>query len=182
MKRGSWGALVVVALAAFLLWWGWDLIFSSPERLIRKRLLDLAQAASFSPNEGPLAKVWNAEKMGDFFTTDVVVSLDAPGVPAQVLNGREAVLQAAAGARSALNGLAVEFPDINVSVGPDKQSAVVDLTAKASVRGERDRYVQEFKLVFKKTAGQWLIRRVEPVKTLSNFRTIMQSNVILSAV
>ncbi|SPE57262.1 conserved exported hypothetical protein [Verrucomicrobia bacterium] len=167
MSRLRWRPLIGAILVGMALWFSWGWLFPSPERLIRKRLAELAQAASFAPNEGPLAKAWNAQKMGDFFTPDVVINVDAPGYAPQTLAGREAVVQAAAGARSTLTGLSVEFPDIVVALGPDKQSATVDLTAKASVHGERDRYVQELKVLFKKTDGHWLIRRVEPVKTLS---------------
>ena len=75
--------------------------------------------------------------------------------------------QAALGARSALSGLKVQFPDINITVAPDKQSAVADLTVEANVAGERDPIVQEMKFTLQKTDGEWLITRVETVRTLS---------------
>jgi hypothetical protein len=52
-------------------------------------------------------------------------------------------------------------------VGPDKQSAVADLTVEAKVSGERDPIVWEMKFTLRKTDGQWLITRVETVRTLN---------------
>jgi hypothetical protein len=57
-----------------------------------------------------------------------------------------------------------------VALAADKQSATVDLTARARVGGEPDSYVQEMKFVLKKTDGHWLIVRVETVKTLSRWQ------------
>ena len=75
--------------------------------------------------------------------------------------------QAALGARSTLSGLKVTLPDISVTVAPDKQSAVADLTVVANVAGEQDAIVQEMKFTFRKTDDGWLITRVETVRTLS---------------
>ena len=61
----------------------------------------------------------------------------------------------------------VEFPDVNVTVGPDKLSAVADVAVKVQAAGEKDFYVQEMKLTFQKIGGDWLITRVETVRTLS---------------
>ena len=63
--------------------------------------------------------------------------------------------------------MTIEFPDINVTVAPDKETAVVDLTAKARIPGDANFYVQEMKLVWKRVGRRdWLIERVETVKTL----------------
>ena len=70
-------------------------------------------------------------------------------------------------ARSRAGGLRVKFPDINITVAPDKQSAVVDLTVEANISGEHNSIVREMKFTLQKTDGQWLITRVETVRTLS---------------
>jgi hypothetical protein len=61
----------------------------------------------------------------------------------------------------------VEFPDVNVTVAPDKQSATADLTVKAQAGGDRDSIWQEMKFTLQKTGGKWLITRVETVRTLT---------------
>jgi len=160
------GLLALLALAV----WLWSVLFPSPEKIIRKQLAAIAQVASFAGNEGPLTKARNAAKLADFFSGDALVTFDAPGHGQQVLTGRNEIQQTALGARSGLASLAVEFFDVNVTLAADKQSATVDLTARARVGGEASAYVQEMKFVFKKIEGRWLITRVETVKTLSGAR------------
>ena len=98
----------------------------------------------------------------------VKVSANRPWAQSQrTLTGRDEITQAAMGARSGVSALKVEFLDVTVIVGPDRQSAVADLTAKAQVPGDKDFTVQELKFTLKKMDGEWLITRVETVKTLS---------------
>src|SRR5208337_2509756 len=147
--RLRWFHLLLLALLIASGVWVWCVLHPSPEQVIRKRLLQLAQNASFGPNEAPLAKMFNAQELGKFFSSDVTVKFDAPGVNGELV-GREQLLERAMGARSALTSLKIDFPDITVSLGADGQSAVVDVTAKASVSGEKDPYLQELKINFQK--------------------------------
>jgi len=55
-----------------------------------------------------------------------------------------------------------------VAVAPDNQSAVATLTGKGRVAGESDFFVQELKFTLKRVEGEWLIYRVETVKTFRN--------------
>jgi len=165
--RSAWLRLILLAAfiaAGFL---GWHYWFPSPERVIRKDLTELARTASFSANEAPLAKLYNAQALGKFFTPDVLISFDAPGASERMLQGRDQLLERAMGARSAISSLKIEFPDVNVTVAPDKESAVADITVKGRIEGEKDAYLQELRVTFQKSGSQWLIRRVETVKTLS---------------
>ncbi len=159
--------LVLFAALAALGVWLWFVLFPSPEKIIRQRLTELARTASFSSGEGDLAKLAAAQKLAGFFATNVEINLDVPGRVQHSLTGRDEIKEAALGARSTLSGLKVQFPDINITVAPDKQSAVADLTVEASVAGERDAIVQEMKFTFQKTDDGWLITRVEPVPTVS---------------
>jgi hypothetical protein len=76
-------------------------------------------------------------------------------------------MQIAAGARASLIGLKVEFPDVNITLAPDRQSATADLTVKVQTAGDRDFIWQEMKFTLQKTGGHWLITRVETVRTLT---------------
>jgi hypothetical protein len=165
MKEWSIRAILVAALIALGIW-SWGVFFPSPEKVIRKRLGELAKAASFSSKEGLLATAWNASMLADFFTEDVEVTVEVPGTQ-HTLSGRAELLQAAAGARSAVSSLSIEFPDIKVTVAPDRTSAVVNLTARGKVPGERDYYLQELRMRMVKVKRDWLINQVETVKTLS---------------
>jgi hypothetical protein len=158
--------LIVVGALVALGVWGWRVFFPSPESVIRKRLGELAKVASFSSNEGLIAKAYNASLLGEFFTPEVQITVEVPGTQ-HTISGRDELLQAAAGARSAVGSLTVEFPDINVVVAPDKNSAVVNLTARGKVPGQRDSYMQELKMRMIKIKRDWLIEQVQTVKTLS---------------
>jgi hypothetical protein len=165
MKEWSIRVLLLAALVA-LGFWGWRVCFPSPEKVIRKRLGELAKAASFSSQEGLLAKAWNASVLDEFFTPDVQVTVDVPGTQ-QTISGRDELLQAAVGARSAVGSLTIEFPDIRVIVAPDGNSAVANLTAKGKVAGQSDFYLQELRLRLTRIKRDWLIDQIETVRTLS---------------
>ena len=165
MKKWLFRVIVAGVLAA-LGFWAWRVFFPSPEEMIRKRLGELAKAASFSAGEGLFAKALNATALGEFFTLDVQVTIDVPGTQ-HTISGRDELMQAAIGARSEVRSLSIEFPDIKVVVAPDKNSAVVNLTAKGKASGQTETYLQELRVRMIRIKRDWLIDHIETVKTLS---------------
>src|SRR6185436_7910386 len=161
--------VLLASIMAIGVWLG-TYFFPNPERAIRKRLNELAKSASFGGREGELAKVNNAALFSSYFTTDVEIAVDLPGRSPLNFDGREQLLQAAVMARAVAGSLSVEFPDITVTVGSDKTSATANATAKARAGSERDTIVQELKFMLKKVGREWLIYKVETVKTLSDSR------------
>ncbi len=126
-------------MLAALGFWGWRVFFPSPEKVIRKRLGELAKAASFSSKEGLLAKAWNASALGEFFTPDVQVTVDVPGTQ-HTINGRDELLQAAVGARSEVSSLTIKFPDIKVICRAGRGSPRSSTSPpRARSRGRADR-------------------------------------------
>jgi len=158
--------LVLVGALGSIGFWAWGFLFPSPERVIRKELDALARIASIAPNEAPLTKLAKTQKLVSFFAGDAQVTVDVPGRVTQTFNGREDLQQAALGARALLNNLQVQLLDVLVTVGADKQYAVANLTATATLPGEKIPEVQELKMIFKKADRDWLITSVETVKTL----------------
>jgi hypothetical protein len=144
---------------------GWRMFFTSPQKVIRARLNELAKSASFQPNEGPLAVPINAAKAAGFFTPDVEIVVDVRRRSREKFVGRDQILQGLVTARTMVRSLDLEFLDINVTVAPDKNSAEANLTAKAKTPGD-DFGVQELKLNLVKSGRDWLISRVETIKTL----------------
>jgi SnoaL-like protein len=165
MKRAI--QIVLAAAVAGLAVWLWTVLHPSPEKVVRSRLKALAKAMSFKSGAGTLAKAYNAEKVSEFFTPDVVVEVNVAGFEPVSLNGRDEILKIVAAAETRLTSMKVEFPDMNVTFGADGQTAKVNLTGKATVPGERDISAQEFNFQLKKVEGKWLIYRVETVRTLS---------------
>jgi hypothetical protein len=162
-------ALRVILLAALVALgaWLWFVLFPSPEKVIRQRLTELARTASFSSNESDLARLAAARTLAGFFSTNVEVNVDLPRFAQRSSLDRDEITQLALAASSRAGGLKVKFPDINVTVASDKQSAVADLTVEVDVSGEPDRIVQEMKFTLQKIDGRWLITRVETVRTFS---------------
>jgi hypothetical protein len=156
-------ALVLVAAIGV---WVWRTFFPSPEIVIKKRLIKLARDASFSPNDSQLSKIAGARAVPDFFAPEVDIVLDLPRHVQHVFNSREEIAEKALGSRQAA-GLSVSFPDINVSVNPDRTTAVADVTLNATIRGEQDDIVEELHITFQNTNGDWLIRRVQTVEPVS---------------
>jgi hypothetical protein len=158
-------AAIIIALAV----WIWVTLFPGPEQAVRKRLAELAKLGSFAPNEGAIAKGLNPQLLASFFTPDVEVSVDVPGLQRVKLSGRDNLLTAAMAVRGGgtLISLKVELVDINVTFSPDKNTAIVSLTLKVQANGEREFTPQEMKFTMKKVNGEWLVREAETVKTLS---------------
>jgi hypothetical protein len=159
--------LVLLAAVIALGYWLWTVCFPPPEKILRRQLQGVAACASFGPDEGALAKAANAEKLGGYFSPDVKIHFDTMDTGQHSLEGRDEVVQAAYAVRSQLTNIRVKFEDIAIALGADKESATVELTARANARGQDDYFISEMRFTFKKIDGQWLIIRVETVKALS---------------
>ena len=148
--------------------WLWTILSPSPEKIVRKRLALVAAEASFSSGENVLLLAARSENLASRFGTNVEININAPeyGRPLEFV-GRDEITQAAAGMHMHLSGLKVEFPDVSVTVAPDKQSAVADVAVRLQASGEKDFNVQEVKFTFQKIGGDWLITRVENVRAPS---------------
>ena len=169
----KYSRILITAAVIGLGFWGWRVLFPSPQHLITTRLMKLARTASFDPQDGALTRANKARQLLDLFTPDVQVEIDLRGYGQITFNGRDevqsAVLAEMAPGRWA--GLKVEFSDISVVLGPDRQTAVANLTGKATLDGQSDFIVKEFNFSLRKVQRNWLIYRVETVKTLSENRS-----------
>ena len=168
MKQWLKRIILLAALAA-LGYWGWSLLFPNPEKVIRKQLKALAREVSFGPNQGLVSTAWKATSLSTFFTTNVEVVIDVPGSE-QNIRGLDTLKGAALYARQTLRSLQIELPDINVTVQPGSETATVNLTARGvaiSRNDHREDYIQELRLCLIKVKGEWLVREIVTVRTLS---------------
>ena len=162
----TWIPRVVLLLAvAVLAFWVWRTFFPDPQTAIRRRLTEIAQLASFDQKESETAKLWNSEKLASYFTEDVTIKVDVPGAHGEA-SGRDQIAAGALEARKRFARLGVRFSEIQVTVAPDRQSAIADLTVNANANGEPDFIIQELALRLKKIGRSWLVSRIETVKTL----------------
>jgi hypothetical protein len=165
MKRWAKNALLVLVLAATGVW-GWRVLHPGSEKIIRKRLEEMARTASVEGNEGQIARLAKAQSLANYFTPDVEIAIDMPEYHVQTIEGRDELMQAAVAARSRGNALKIELVDVSVAIAPDGVSAEAHFTGKAKIASERSIQAQEIRARLVKMDGNWLIRRVETVRTL----------------
>ncbi|HXC34596.1 MAG TPA: hypothetical protein VNV43_01905 [Candidatus Acidoferrales bacterium] len=159
--------LIVLVMLAALGVWLWTILFPSPEHIVRKRLAKLAQDVSFTQNENDLIKIADAQNVAGFFSDNVEVNITIPGHEEATMAGKEQIREAALASRQQATALTVKFPDVNVTVSPDKTSATADVTLNATVSGEQDAIIQELNITFQKINSDWLISKVETVQAVS---------------
>ena len=142
-----------------------QILFPSDEKLIRRLLAAVAEIASIKPTDNALVKLGGANKLAEFFTADVVISLDASTFRHRSIRGREELVELAAAARANLSEATIKLHDIGVVVSADRQSATAQLTALATFDGSTDPLLQLLKLRLKRVAGEWKIFEVDTLKT-----------------
>ena len=164
MKR----VLNIAVIAAVLLagFWIYRILFPSDERLIRQLLAEAAETAEVKQNENPLFKIAGANKLIGYFSPDVVLKLDVPGVDTRTLDSADEIRQAITAARASLQEARFQFNEVQVNVGADSKSATAQFVAIAYLNGSGDPLVQELRMQLRKIDRRWRISRVETVKTL----------------
>ncbi len=158
--------LILLILIAGAAVWGWIAMHPSPEKQVRKQLQALARTASYGSGQGLIGKVADAEKLVGYFASNVNVNIDVPGHHESRFAGRDEIQQASLAVRNTVRSMSISFPDITVIVNADNASAVADATLEAKIAGESDLIVQEVKFHFRKVESDWLIDKIETVKTL----------------
>ncbi len=146
--------------------WAWRTLFPSPEQVIRKRLVQLAETASTTGKEGALAKASRVQSLANFFTPDVEITIDIPGQFDHEISGRQELVNLALASRSMGQPVEVELVDVTVIVQPGATSAEAHMAGTATIPGERTVQIQELRAHLRKIDGQWLIDRAETVRTL----------------
>lgn len=158
--------LALLLVLAALGYWLYTVLFPNPETVIRKRLNSISELVSFTGREGNISRIASVQQLVGYFSTAVEVRVDSPAHAEHTFSGKDEIQQALLGLRAHLGGLEVKFLDPQVQLNPDKTTATVQTTATARVAGERDLFIQELQIGFAKNDGQWLITRIETVRTL----------------
>ncbi len=158
--------LALLALLAVLGFWLWTVLFPSPEKVVLRKIARLAETATVHAGDGNITRAGKATSVVSQFATDAEIVIDAPGLNAHSLSGREEIREAALGGFANVTSLTVQFVDATARAAADKQSAEVTCTARVTSGDSKDLGIQELRFQFKKIDGDWLITRVETVKTL----------------
>jgi hypothetical protein len=162
--------LLLAGLVALGLWL-FTILFPSPDKRVRKRIAEVASLASFSTGEGLVKQGLRVQSLANCFGAKVEVAIDLPGNQHHELAGRDEIAQTAVLARQNFRWLKIELLDPNVALSPDKESAVVNLTLRVRFPDQKDFIVQEMRFSLQKIDREWLIIRIETVRTLSRAQT-----------
>jgi ketosteroid isomerase-like protein len=159
--------LVLLAAVAAAGFWLWTLLFPSPQKIILKKITSLAATATVGANDSNPIRAAKAANLVDFFTADAEIVLDLAELPNRTLSGRDEIRESALAGLASVKTLNVQFLDITVHLGADRQTAEASCTAKIDAGDRQDFGVSEVHFQLKKVDGEWRISRAETVKTLS---------------
>lgn len=158
MKRlAPWLATVAVALA-------W-LAFSRPtdEDRVRRVIEGMARDASFSGNEGNLARIAKVESIASAFTDDAELHIDQVLPIESSISGRDAIKGMLLAGAPQVRSVEVKVHDVQVTLEDDIKARAV-LTASARTGGAKGEFTaQEFEFRLVRVEGQWRVRRIDAV-------------------
>jgi hypothetical protein len=159
--------------------WLWMYFYPGPEEAIRRRLADVAREVSFSGREGMVARATHAQKLASYFGREVALMIDLPEISSHEGMSRDEIAQLALMLRSSpyFNSLKVQCLDPVITLGADRKSAIVEVTIRAETAGDKYLVVQEMKFTMREVEGEWLILRVDTVKTLNRAPTSRNSKI-----
>ena len=163
--------IILGLLAVALGIWLWRYFHPTPQEAIRRRLADVARAASYTEPGGMIARVAKAQKLAGYFAPEVAVRIDLPDQSRHEAASRDEIMRSAIGLRTWFRSFKVQLLDPNITVGADQKSAIVDLTFRAETPGDQYLEVQEIKCTMRQVEGEWIILRVDTVKTLNHAPT-----------
>lgn len=158
--------VILLAAIAALGFWLWTVLFPSPEKAVLKKVSALAATATFSVDASNLTRAGKASSVVGLFASDTEIVLDIAGVVTRTLSGRDEIREVALGGFVNLPSLQVKFLDATAKISADKKAATVSCTAELKAGNQKDFGVQELRFRFKKIENDWLITRLETVKTL----------------
>lgn len=163
MTRGR--QILALALAVVVAVWVVRVWLPSDRQLIERQLNSLAAAASVSGAETPVVRMTGAARVAKFFTDDVIVSANDQS---STIGGRDAVMALAAQARATSGPLKVSFDDVQIAVAdPSTATAYMTVTISSADRnGSSLVDARELNVTFRKVAREWLIARVDALRTL----------------
>ena len=146
-------------------WW-WGVCCAVRGGVLRVWVLRGGGLAPFRANGAACTRLGSAKELAGLFTPEAQAVVNIRGYHDQVIKGRDQFFETAMAARSTGPGATVEFLDPVIQFPGSHEGAVVELTMKAQINGEPDLIVQELRLTMKRQSGEWLIDRIETVKSL----------------
>ena len=156
--------LVIIAGLAAAGYWAWGVMFPNPRAVVWHRLEKLAELASFSAGEGQITKLAAVQKMGGYFSDQVVVNVHMTGEETHEFYNREELVQAIQAGRMSVNSVLAKFKSPKIEITPGNQEAIIGVALTVDINGEKDSVAEDLKIEMKKIDGDWVITHVESVQ------------------
>ena len=148
--------------------WLWLYLNPPPEEAIRRRLAQLSKSASFESRESFLARSAAAQEVASFFAAEVSMNIEPRGLfPDQLQRAEIAQQVGFLRSNPEIHSFKLSILDPIITVGTDQKSAMVELTINVATEGERHMIVQEMKFTMRKVEDDWVICRLDTVRTLN---------------
>lgn len=164
--KGRVGQIMLLAAALVAAYGAWTWLFPGPEKVIANRLGQVRKLVSIAPNESPIAKLANTDRLLDYFSPDLRISLNIPGRQELEINNREDLRQIVMGARAQLSSLKVQFHDPQILVAPDRASASSLVTVRVDGATAGEPFIERVRFSWIKSDGKWLISGLERAPVL----------------
>lgn len=159
--------LILLAIAIGLCTWLWIYLHPTPQEAIRRQLVALGKTATLEKREGNIPAGLHANEFSEFFGREVALNMEPHALFPDSIE-RSEIAKVMLSIRVKYRSLDVKILDPVITVGADQKSAIVELTVNVAGDGDRHLLVQEMKFTMKEVDGNWLIIRVETVKTLNS--------------
>jgi CRP-like cAMP-binding protein len=154
-----------------LLIWVWIYLHPAPDEAIRRHLKRLSQAASFDGRESLIKRGVAAQRVADFFAPQITLNINPPGIFLDEISRAEIAQQVKIlRSHPEISSFKLTFLDPVITLGADRRSAIVEVTMNAEADEERHLAVQEVRLTMREIDGDWVICRIETVRTLNQRR------------
>jgi hypothetical protein len=161
---------ILIGVVGAAVWFGWQWLWPDDEAQIRavlERIADgLGGEGGADGAAGAIGAVARVAALQEEFHPEATV--DA-GPPFQRLVGRPAIVAAAGRARASVFNLEVRFPDLDVTIESDRQTATAVVTAEAyfnQAGGQRALEARELEMAFARFDNRWVISQVTLVQPL----------------
>lgn len=159
--------LVLLAIAIGFCTWLWIYLHPTPQEAVRRQLVALGKSATLEKTDGNIAAALRANEFSEFFGREVALNMEPRALFPDSIE-RSEIARIMLKLRTESRSLDVKILDPIITVGADQKSAIVELTVNVAAEGERHLLVQEMKFTMKEVDGNWLIIRVETVRTLNH--------------
>lgn len=159
--------LFILAIAITIGWFGWNHYFPSEKRIICKRLNGFAKNISFPANASTIVHMAGADSSRDYFTTNVLVTLDGIHNRAEYISGRAEVMNIITLARTYLRELDMKFEDPVVQLHENNTRATMDVVGRVIIdEDKRNKVHQLIRIGWVKQDNKWRMEKIETLKML----------------